>query len=83
MGERAFARQVAWLPQDPGSATDLAVREVVASGRYPWHGPFGRFTKADGEKVVAALAAVQVAQLADRPLSTLWGASVSAPGLAC
>ena len=71
--ERAFAREVAWLPQDPGTGADLTVREVVASGRYPWHGPLGRFTDADRQRVEDALAAVHLQGFGERPLATLSG----------
>ncbi|MFE3838519.1 ABC transporter ATP-binding protein [Pseudogemmobacter sonorensis] len=70
---RAFARAVAWLPQDPGAATDLTVGEVVASGRYPWHGPLGRFTEKDRAAVAGALALTGMTDFADRSLATLSG----------
>lgn len=71
--ERDFARHVAYLPQDVGAGADMTVRELVACGRYPWHGPLGRFTDADREKVDAALAATHLEPFADRIIGTLSG----------
>ena len=35
---KAFAREVAYLPQQLPAAEGMTVRELVAIGRYPWHG---------------------------------------------
>lgn len=48
---KAFARKVAYLPQQLPQAEGMTVRELVAIGRYPWHGALGRFGVADREKV--------------------------------
>lgn len=48
---KAFARKVAYLPQQLPAAEGMTVRELVAIGRYPWHGALGRFGAADREKV--------------------------------
>ncbi len=37
-GERAFARTVAYLPQTTPAGSGMLVKELVALGRYPWHG---------------------------------------------
>lgn len=71
--ERAFAREVAYLPQDVGTGLDMTVRELVACGRYPWHGPLGRFTGEDGDKVEAALEATHLERLGERIVGTLSG----------
>ena len=71
--ERAFAREVAYLPQDVGAGADMTVRELVACGRYPWHGPLGRFTDEDREKVEAALGVTHLERFADRIVGTLSG----------
>ncbi len=42
LGARAFARRLAYLPQHTPASTGLTARELVAFGRYPWHGPLGR-----------------------------------------
>lgn len=39
---KAFARKVAYLPQQLPPAEGMTVRELVAIGRYPWHGALGR-----------------------------------------
>ena len=72
-GERAFAREVAYLPQDVGAGAEMSVRELVACGRYPWHGPLGRFTDEDREKVEAAIAATHLERFAERIVGTLSG----------
>lgn len=70
---REFARKVAYLPQQPPPASGMLVRELVALGRYPWHGPLGRFTAADREKVEAAMALTDTGTFADRLVDSLSG----------
>lgn len=70
---RAFARRVAYLPQQLPEATGLTVRELVALGRYPWHGAVGRFTPADRARVDEALRLTDMTSLAGRMLDTLSG----------
>jgi len=70
---RALARSVAYLPQDPPATRGMLVRELVALGRYPWHGAFGRFSEADGEKTEAAMKLTGTVHLADRLVDTLSG----------
>ncbi|WP_294644643.1 ATP-binding cassette domain-containing protein [uncultured Aureimonas sp.] len=72
-GERDFARHVAYLPQTTPPAPGLTVRDLAALGRYPWHGPFGRFTDADRARVEAALAATGMLALAERAVDALSG----------
>ncbi|MGY2051369.1 ATP-binding cassette domain-containing protein [Methylobacterium sp. JK268] len=71
--DRTFARRVAYLPQQPPSAAGLLVRELVAMGRYPWHGALGRFGARDREAVAEAMALTGVARFAARPVETLSG----------
>jgi iron-chelate-transporting ATPase len=71
--ERVFARKIAYLPQDVTAGTDMTVRELVACGRYPWHGPFGRFSETDTRKVEDALAATHLDAMAGRLVGTLSG----------
>ncbi|MGI6898576.1 Fe3+-hydroxamate ABC transporter ATP-binding protein FhuC [Enterobacter chengduensis] len=66
---KAFARKVAYLPQAEG----MTVRELVAIGRYPWHGALGRFGVADREKVEEAIALVGLKPLAHRLVDSLSG----------
>jgi len=71
--EREFARQVAYLPQQTPLATGLTGRELVELGRYPWHGPLGRFGPGDQEKVEEALRLTGTEGLAERMVDTLSG----------
>ena len=80
---KAFARKVAYLPQQLPQAEGMTVRELVAIGRYPWHGALGRFGVADREKVEEAIALVGLKPLAHRLVDSLSGANVSARGLRC
>jgi iron-chelate-transporting ATPase len=72
-GDRAFARKVAYLPQQTPPASGMLVKELVALGRYPWHGALGRFGQADREKVAEAIALTDVEPFADRLVDTLSG----------
>lgn len=70
---RAFARAVAYLPQDTTSAAGMTAEELVACGRYPWHGALGRFTELDREKVETAMRLTHVDTLKGRMVDTLSG----------
>jgi iron-chelate-transporting ATPase len=72
-GERDFARKVAYLPQHTPLAAGLKVCELVALGRYPWHGALGRFGRTDREKVDEALTLTDTEHFADRFVDTLSG----------
>lgn len=72
-GDREFARRVAYLPQETPTAPGLMVEELVALGRYPWHGPLGSFDEDDRERVERALVRADVAQFSDRLVETLSG----------
>lgn len=72
-GDRPFARKVAYLPQATPAAAGMLVRELVALGRYPWHGALGRFGQTDREKVEEAMRLTDVAGMADRLVDTLSG----------
>ena len=73
LGSREFSRKIAYLPQDLTTASGMTVRELVACGRYPWHGALGRFTEYDAAKVSEAIALTHLATLADRMVETLSG----------
>jgi iron complex transport system ATP-binding protein len=75
-GDREFARKLAYLPQQTAPAAGLLVRELVAMGRYPWHGALGRFGAADQAAVDEALALTDTDVLADRFVETLSGGEV-------
>lgn len=70
---RAFARKVAYLPQQTPPSSGLLVKELVALGRYPWHGALGRFGAKDREKVAEAMVLTDVERFADRLVDTLSG----------
>lgn len=70
---RAFARQVAYLPQRLPAADNLTVRELVAFGRYPWHGLLGRQSAEDRAQIERALELTATAPFADRLVDTLSG----------
>ena len=72
-GDRPFARKVAYLPQHTPAATGMLVRELVALGRYPWHGALGRFGAADRAKVAEVMDLTDVERFADRLVDTLSG----------
>ncbi|WP_020179865.1 ATP-binding cassette domain-containing protein [Methylopila sp. M107] len=70
---RAFAREVAYLPQHPPLAAGLKAKELVALGRYPWHGALGRFGPEDARAVEEAMALADVEGFADRMVDELSG----------
>lgn len=70
---KAFARQVAYLPQQLPAAEGMTVAELVAVGRYPWHGALGRFRLQDREKVDQAIAQVGLKPFAHRMVDSLSG----------
>lgn len=70
---KAFARQVAYLPQQLPAAEGMTVRELVAIGRYPWHGALGRFGQEDRDRVEDAIAQVGLKAFAGRLVDSLSG----------
>ncbi|MCV0427852.1 MAG: ATP-binding cassette domain-containing protein [Roseibium sp.] len=70
---REFARSVAYLAQDTPPTRGLLVRELVALGRYPWHGAFGRYSETDADKTEDAMKLTDILHLADRLVDTLSG----------
>ncbi len=71
--DRDYARQVAYMPQFTPPADGMTVRELVALGRFPWHGTLGRFSAEDGRMVEAAIAQVGLEAFADRAVDTMSG----------
>lgn len=67
------ARRIAYLPQARALAWPARVRDVAALGRFAFGGPLGRLGPADAEAVARALAACDLADLADRRVDTLSG----------
>lgn len=70
---REFARRVAHLPQYTPSTDGMLVHELVALGRYPWHGSFGVFGERDRESVAQAMEMTDVAHFAQRQVDSLSG----------
>lgn len=70
---KAFARQVAYLPQQLPPAEGMTVRELVAIGRYPWHGALGRFSAEDRQRVEEAIHLVGLSAFASRLVDSLSG----------
>lgn len=70
---REFAREVAYLPQQTPATDGMSVAELVALGRYPWHGPLGRLGPVDREKIDEAMSLTDVACFTHRPVDSLSG----------
>ncbi|OOF58188.1 ABC transporter ATP-binding protein [Rodentibacter myodis] len=70
---RDFAKQVAYLPQHLPQATNMTAKELVAMGRYPWKGLFGRENQADREAVANALRLTHTEKFAEQLVDTLSG----------
>lgn len=71
--DRDFARRVAYMPQFTPPTDGMTVRELVALGRFPWHGALGRFTAIDAARVAAAIERTGLAPLAGRTVDSLSG----------
>lgn len=71
--DRAFARQVAYLPQQPPATDGLTVKELVRFGRYPWHGALGRFSLEDQKQVARAMALTGTEVFSHRSVDELSG----------
>ncbi|MCW6509201.1 ABC transporter ATP-binding protein [Lichenifustis flavocetrariae] len=72
-GARAFARQLAYLPQQTPASTGLTGRELVALGRYPWHGPLGRIGPQGRLAIEDAMRLADTEAFADRLVDHLSG----------
>lgn len=71
--DREFARAVAYMPQFTPPSDGMTVTELVSLGRFPWHGPFGRFGAKDATKVEEALADTGLTPFSDRLVDSLSG----------
>jgi len=71
------ARRVAYLPQTRPLAWPARVRDVAALGRFAYGAPLGRLRAEDAEAVEQALAACDLAHLADRSVDTLSGGELA------
>jgi iron complex transport system ATP-binding protein len=69
----ALARELAYLPQGGQVHWPVSVRTLVTLGRLPYAGQFSRPSAADAAAVERAMAACDVAHLAERPATALSG----------
>jgi iron complex transport system ATP-binding protein len=76
------ARQVAYLPQARPLAWPLAVRDVIALGRFAHGGTLGRLSPPDVAAVERALKACDLDHLAHRAADTLAGGALARVHLA-
>lgn len=79
---KVLAREMAMLGQTPEAPGDLTVRELAALGRYAHASRFSGLTATDRAAVEAALAAVDLSALADRPIAALSGGQLQRAWLA-
>jgi iron complex transport system ATP-binding protein len=70
---RELARLLALAPQKSTFSLPFTVAEVVAMGRRPYLGRWGRLSPRDQEKVDLALTRLGLESLAGRPITTLSG----------
>ena len=70
---KQVARTLGLLPQNPIAPEGVTVADLVARGRHPHHGPFGRWTAEDDEAVAEALVLTDTLELADRVVDELSG----------
>ena len=70
---RGYARQVAYLPQEPETAFPMRALDVVVSGRAPYLGRFSWEVEADFTVAREALTMCDAAHLADRYLDEMSG----------
>lgn len=70
---KSIARQVGFLPQGLVPPDNIAVRQLVARGRYPHQTLLSAWSRDDERAVAAAMAAAGIADLAERPVESLSG----------
>jgi iron complex transport system ATP-binding protein len=70
---RELARSIGAVSQAESIAFPLSTRELVAMGRYPYLGPLEGEREGDRSAIARALEACDVAQLAERDVTTLSG----------
>lgn len=73
LSARDYARRLAFMPQTTPPAEGMTVAELVALGRYPWHGALGRVGPQDHRAVDRAMAECGVDTLSQRLVDTLSG----------
>ncbi|GGO68107.1 ABC transporter ATP-binding protein [Nonomuraea cavernae] len=70
---KAIAREIGFLPQQLAAPENIAVRRLVARGRYPHQSLLSTWSAEDERAVHEALAAAGVEELAERPVEELSG----------
>lgn len=73
MSNKEIAKQLAILPQTPTAPGTLTVRELVGYGRFPYKKGFGFLNDEDKAVVDWALKATNIAEFADRAITSLSG----------
>jgi len=73
IGRRELARTVSYVPQPDAGPLDYSVRSFVEMGRFPHISAWAALTEADAEAVDGAMDLTEVAELADRSMSSLSG----------
>ncbi|MGY4845388.1 ABC transporter ATP-binding protein [Kocuria sp. MNB10] len=68
-----FARTVGFLPQDPVAPEGVTVQELVARGRHPYRGAFGRWRAQDDDAVAEAVELTGLGELLERRVGDLSG----------
>lgn len=66
------AKKISVLSQEK-FITDVSVYDYISSGRYPYHGAFGRFCKRDDDIIRDSANTVGVSNLLDRDIRSLSG----------
>jgi iron complex transport system ATP-binding protein len=82
VGRRELARRRAYLPQNASVEWPISVQRVVALGLGPELPAFGDLDRPTAAKVTEALAACDLAALAQRPATTLSGGELARAMLA-
>ena len=72
-GDKELARTVSYVPQPDAGSLDFTVRSFVEMGRYPYLGAWAALSKVDIEAVDEAMRLTEVAELADRTMTSLSG----------
>ncbi|XRQ05628.1 ABC transporter ATP-binding protein [Actinomadura welshii] len=70
---KAIAREVGFLPQGLVAPENIAVRQLVARGRYPHQTLLSTWSREDERAVAAAMKAAGVTDLAERAVESLSG----------
>lgn len=73
MSRRAYAQQVAFLPQSPFAPEGVSVRGLIERGRTPHRRPFAPLSRSDHAAVDAAIERLSLTNLAERSLTDLSG----------